>query len=373
MRIIYQNLKSFCKNHTGFFILMIITIFSSSIIMLFSYGLFQNYKLSKIKYTSDQTTLVLSMPNADSSDSLPVTKAEIETCLSQISSNTYSNVEFIWVMSNIDDRLIDSRFRYKNNMYESYSAMLDNIKTSGIYVRGRYFSDSEYNSGTPLLLISQDLVDETNQFTLQGNRFDIVTVVKMSQYIEAVFTALNDETVVQQFTFLFKNPPSQSQYNEIQKVFSSNLGSRVNIHEMEPFYEEDYWLYNTIMLASVLIALVASINLIILYQYILMKRKKSLAIFMLCGCKKLKAVLLYLSESLIVTIPCFIVSALIYHNFLIKLLSDKFPYIASAYSIQLYTIAFAIYVLICGIGMFILCNFMVRKNSIIELKAGATL
>lgn len=352
---------------------MIITIFSSSTIMLFSYGLFQNYKLSKIEYTSDQTTLILSMPNADSSDLLPVTKAEIENCLSQISSNTYNNVEFIWVMSNIDDRLVDSRFKFKNNMYESYSVMLDNIKSSGIYVRGRYFTDSEYNSGTPLLLISQDLVDETNQFTLQDNLFDVVTVVKMSQYIEAVFTALNDETVVQQFTFIFKKPPSLSQYNEINEVFSSNLGNRVNIHEMEPFYEEDYWLYNTIMLASVLIALVASINLIILYQYILMKRKKSLAIFMLCGCKKRKAVFLYLSESLIVTIPCFIVSALIYHNFLIKILSVKFPYIETAYSIWLYAIAFAIYILICGIGMYILCNHMVHKHSIIELKVGAAL
>lgn len=124
------------------------------------------------------------------------------------------------------------------------------------------------------------------------------------------------------------------------------------------------------MLIAVLISLAAAFNLVILYQYILVKRQKTLAVFQICGCTKGYAVRMYLAESLLMTVPCYILTALLYHFALLPMLMRVFPYIDTAYSLQLYTAAFAIFIGICTVGMALLSEYTVRKSSIVQRKGG---
>ncbi len=370
MRLLYQNLRSFYKSEKFFFIMLIITIFFSTVIMLFSYGLYNNYKVSKLKYTNDQTTLIMSLSDSQQPENMPVTKYEIEHCLSKLSANTCNRIKLVWTTQNIDNLLVESRFRYSEHNYMSYPETMDNIRNSGLYISGRYFSESEYQSGERVLIAGENYADDSGKFLLQGENFRVISVINIPNYLEIAFTALKDDTTVSMITFLFEYPPTSAQYTEICDVFRKELKERVTIHEMEPFYQEDYAFYNTIIIVSILIAIVAAANIMILYNYVLMKRKRTLSVFMICGCSKLRAAFLFLCESLIVSIPCFFLSALIYHKFFLRMLALKFPYIAEAYSLRLYFTAFLIYIGVCGIGMFILCNSVVHRYSIAELKTG---
>ena len=64
--------------------------------------------------------------------------------------------------------------------------------------------------------------------------------------------------------------------------------------------------------------------------YILLKRRKTLAVCMLCGCTRGKAVLMYLGESLLLTLPLFALAVLLYDRLLLPALTRFFPFIQTA-------------------------------------------
>lgn len=379
MKIVFYNIKNFIKQHTGFFILMIITVFFSSVIMLFSYGLFQNYKMSKLEFTASQKQLRIDS-NSNIPDVMPMTKGEVLQCITSLDENSFKDLELIFTISQVDDCKVPfeeasitmdvlSRFLYIDGNFRCYSKMYKTLKEQGWFLEGNYYNDAQYDSGQPLMLLPEGFADNKSEFSMQGKTFKAIATIKGEP--DVIYTSLNDDTKCSAVCFNYTRPPSLKQYNDIYNTFKSVFGERIKSPDVEPFYQEDYWLYNTIMLAAVLIAIVASINLIILYQYILLKRRKTLSIFMICGCTKNKAVMYYLAESMLITLPCFFISALLYHNFLLELFAKKFVYIESAYSLKLYVIAFLIYFIISTTAMFIISSAMVRKTSIIQLKAGA--
>ena len=166
-----------------------------------------------------------------------------------------------------------------------------------------------------------------------------------------------------------EKPLSYEQYTELKNAFSS-IEDRVTFRRYIPFYDEDYWMYNSAMLASLLIAVVAAFNLVVLYHYVLVRRQKSLAIFQLCGCTKGRAIRLYVAESLMLTVPCYCLSAVLYHFVLLKPFTRIFPYIDTAYSWRLYATGFGIFVTVCTIAIWILSARIVSKHSIVERKGG---
>lgn len=379
MKLVLYNIKNFLKQHTGFFILMIITVFFSSVIMLFSYGLFQNYKMSKLEFTSSQMEFSIDS-NTDIPDAMPMTKGEVIQCIKSLDENSFKDLNLICTYSQIDDCEVPfeeapitmevlSRFLYIDGSFRCYAEMFNTLKKQGWFLKGNYYNDAQYDSGQPLMLLSEELAGDNLEFSMQGRTFKAIAIVTHIEP-DVIYTSLNDDTKCLHISFDYTRPPSLTQYNDICNTFKSVFGDRIKEPDIEPFYQEDYWLYNTIMMAAILIAIVASINLIILYQYILIKRRKALSVFMICGCTKNKAVMYYLAESLLITIPCFILSALLYHNVLLGLFAKKFVFIESAYSMKLYVIAFAIYIAISAIAMLIVSNIMVRRSTITQLKAG---
>lgn len=87
MKLILRNLRGFLLHHTGFFVLMLCCVLSSAVIMLFSFGLYQNYRLEREEYTAAQLEMQL--------DCSGVTKAELQAVVELISSSTHENINLI--------------------------------------------------------------------------------------------------------------------------------------------------------------------------------------------------------------------------------------------------------------------------------------
>ena len=107
---------------------------------------------------------------------------------------------------------------------------------------------------------------------------------------------------------------------------------------------ENYYLYNTIIIISILIAILAAVNFAVLYRYILSRRTKTLAVFRMCGCTKFTALRMFLSECMFITVPLFALTTIIYDKFMLPKLGQHFEYIESAYSFKLYLLIFGIYI-----------------------------
>lgn len=65
------------------------------------------------------------------------------------------------------------------------------------------------------------------------------------------------------------------------------------------------------LVISVIISLLSVINFAMLYLFILKNRQRNLAVMRICGCTKVKAVLIYLTECLVLTLPVYFVGALL--------------------------------------------------------------
>lgn len=122
------------------------------------------------------------------------------------------------------------------------------------------------------------------------------------------------------------------------------------------------------MVIAVIISLIAALNIAILYRYILLKRKKDIAVFRICGCTRIKAALIYVGECLCLIIPFYILSALLYHYTLLPLFSDYYSYMAGAYSTLIYFVIFFIYLLLSLIILFIMIMKESGENPVSSLK-----
>ncbi len=101
---------------------------------------------------------------------------------------------------------------------------------------------------------------------------------------------------------------------------------------------DTYYLYNNIMLISVLLAMLSALNFAMLYQYILQKRNKELAVFRLCGCTRAKATGIYLSECLWLSIPTYILGNILFDVLLKNVLIPFFPNMEHAFSLAVYLV-----------------------------------
>ena len=400
MKMIYRSIRDLLRHHTGFFLLMLFCVCSSAAVMLFSFGLYQNYQLQKQDFTWAQTDLTFRCDG--------VTKNEVAEVVARISPNTQSYIYLHCAIFTDDDFWppeqggLYARFQYRSGGFQVYPEQEDNLAAQAQVLAGRYYTHAEYKNGEKVILISrrdmyqlwernhpelvtydgdnrilnipaewdnERLLAEIGTVPVGGEEF---TPIMLVEHIGDVpFTAVPADMQVQEFSMCFSIPPTESQAKEIFGIVTDVCGGRVTLPELTPAYDEDYTLYNTVILISVLIAAVAAANIVVLYYYILLKRCKTLAVYMLCGCTRLRAVLLYVGESLLLTVPLFALAAALYHYVLLQVLPRFFPFIATAYSVGLYARAMGIYVGMCTLGMLLLSVGMVYRHSVRDMEGGA--
>ena len=166
----------------------------------------------------------------------------------------------------------------------------------------------------------------------------------------------------------FNKPLTMSQYNELSEAAAHYFGDRATLPKLEFTPAEELYYYRTILLISVVIAILAAINMAVLYRYILERRSRDLAVFRICGCTGRKAVLIYMGESLILSLPLFALSEFLWHKLLMPRFAGLFEHFENAYSFKLYAAVFGIYAASVAAVMFLMIFLVVRKHSLIELK-----
>ncbi len=407
MKLIFRNLRCFIMGHPCFFLLTVLCVAFSSVLMLFGYGAYQNYQLEKVEIERNTKQIeFLHDPDSHSTysetffmdESHIITKAEFDACLQNISQETHNDIEVIgaWICSSTDPYspiwpfrtgfyIHDGQYHIKDDYFDGVMQFPGSI--------GRNFTEEEYASGAAVAIVAvgsaPQVITETyydangnvighkvergdkykigDTLVFDNKEYEIIAIAGGNTQMS--YPSLPDTTYIADFSVEFTLPPTASQYQEILEAFAP-LMDRVSISDYVPFYTEDFWLYNTIMLVAVLIAVVAAFNLVVLYQYILMKRQKALAVLQICGCTKWRAIFTYCLESILITIPSYWLSAAGFHYLLLPLLKKPFPFIRTAYSLKLYGLGFAIMVSVCAVAMFLLSSYIVRKHSIVERKGG---
>ena len=363
MKYIYKSIKSFVQNNILFFCLFIICQITSFIVLLFSFGAFQNFKIIK-NQTIEQTSFEICFGNlieqfryddgsicctGDGS----VDNGSVKKLLDLLDEKTLEELELIVY------------FPYFNNTNLKFAEGYDHISVA---FRLKYLKDektlapygsSSVSSGVPLTY--EEFMQGSNKITLPcdysqeylgadviiaDKHYVVCGIETMDDFIGmSYFNSPNDIDGIENISFYFNDLATKSAYYayipKIETVSSDKL----------PFY-------NSIMAVSVLLALLSAVTLMLLYKYVLQKRSRTIAILRLNGCSKGKSRRICIAEIIIISLICAAIAYALYFGFLIHGLSHYLIYIKAVYSAKNIAVMFAVNVF----AAYMVTNIMIVRQ-----------
>ena len=242
---------------------------------------------------------------------------------------------------------------------------------------GTYWSDYEEANCICVALISDpavfveisalDSIKYVNQLKIGGKIYDIIGKQAWNEKGAMFpFSTVADEQLLTSTLISFNSAVSVKTYNQIRDVFNNYMGDKAVFEEIRTIDKDTYYTYKTVILISVFIALIAAINFMILYRYIMSTRKRTTAIFRILGLTPAKLNFMNMSECIILIVPFFILGMVLYQTVFLPRLHTYFVYMQDAYTPFVYFLLFVIFISVSLIVIGIMLLVMSRKR-ILEL------
>lgn len=385
MKYILRNIRSLIKNEPLIFAVMIVCVFASSWVLTFAYGLYQNYNVQKTEADIESKELVLSLREDKS-----VTRTDLERFFAEISDETLNAANLLYCDAELpgfptergDYGRAAFRFTIHNGQYQSSSYIKEQWEKKGQITSGRFFSDDDEKTGANVALIYTDM-GEWNEATLAiktgentirlfDKEYEIIGTYDGFGGVPLIpFLSIPEDLELSAPAFMFEKNLTKSQYEEIRSAAGRAVPETFVFPDLAFPDTENIYIYNNIMLICALIAVLTVINFASLYNYIISKRIRQLAVFKLCGCTSFKATGFYLAECAIICVPVFMIGTASYIPVMKFFLSPIFPYMKDAYSPVIYAVIFALYIIILVIIMSFTLIRSVKKNTAAIWKEGA--
>ena len=407
----FKNIKSQMTKQGITSLLLVVNIIVSCLVICFSCGVYRNYKLMiKEGEPTDMSQVTIGINDEclstvlDKPRTSEMTVGMLKEFISKLSPDTLKSSYFDVFTGFYNELYLDEQGNPGFSIQSPFKfTVIDGVyRCVGEIADMHFFTEEQYANGEKVVAIGTKYYDISerisgtviNSETEAGSKYVIyyvgeesaipadkkTTIINGEEFriiksdipyaLEIPFTALPDDTPLCGKTYIqFDTDITKAQYEDIKKcVASSAIGQYGYVKELTFIDESEIYYYRTILLISVLISVLAAINMAIIYRYILEKRSKELAIYRICGCTKRKATAMYLLEGLIINAPLFALFEVAYHKLIMPRLTDMFPHMKDAYSLKLYAVIFGIYVAASLIVMLTMIAFTVSKHSLASLK-----
>ena len=374
-----KNIKFFFIDNWIIFILLIISVITSSIVIFFAYGVYQNYN-TILNYKEDDSYDDYIWVDYENTNSEYVTKEDLMNCLSEIdriSNGLQEQIVQYNVEGVLDDNSYEFKFIYSNGKFKVAEEFKENLKEYGNLTEGTYWSDYEEENGICVALISDpDVFGDISalssirygsQLKIGGKIYDIIGKQAWNEKGAMFpFSTISDDQLLTSTFISFNSAVSVKTYNQIRNIFNNYMGDKAIFEEIKMLDKETYYTYKTVILISVFIALIAAINFMILYRYIISTRKRTTAIFRILGLTTAKLNLMNMSECIILIVPFFIIGMVLYQTVFLPWLCTYFVHMREAYSSRIYFLLFIIFISISLVVIGIMF-LSINSKKILEL------
>lgn len=363
-RYALKNIKWMYCRHRPFFLLMLFLMALSSGAVAFFYGLHGNYQNRLFAMQTSYSRLPLEL-NGE------VSKGELEVCLKAFSPELQEKLMAVIAETDAAEGIrLQVHFQMQDGQYKACQVFRENLLRNGM--ADIYFTNEEEEAGEPVTIAGNGLalqysLEAGKEMSLNGKKYRIIGKQNWLEYgVFVPFASLEDKEILAADTGIqlhFLTPLKVQEYQQIREILGGTLGGRIRIPELNVVDENEFRLYRTVLLTMGVVTLLAVMNFMILYQYILMKRRTMQEIFFLCGLTRWKQVLLYLEECVLLCVFSSAAGILLFILLGEPLMYRFFPYIDGVYSMKIYLELFSGFV---GISMAVLAGFALiagRRNS----------
>ena len=403
MKYIWYNIKSFFRYKRLIFFLVIFSVLCSCIMIHFSYGLFQNYQLKKQYDLSGQREIAFDL--MDNFEEVPdeglnqdqfylkapekldayVTVDLWKKFAGELGDALAGKLRYIETTAVVDELPFRLAFSVKGGEIVKSADFEKEVVDNAMLESGRYFAEEEYRAGERVAVcwdykhwnvlsspVTNRMAVGRDTLRIQGKDFKIIGYGIIDNDRPTIpFASLDGDTpFTGQMVFHFRDSVRREQYDVLERKAEKVLGDLAMIQPAQLPEEDAIYLYHTIIMIAVLIALVSAINFAILYRYILASRKQTLMVYRICGMSFFRVVSLYLGECAALTVPTYLVGAIFFEKILLKRVSGYYEYMNGSYGIVVYLALFAVYFLV---SLAILAGMIVhalRTDDALRVKGG---
>ena len=379
MKYTLYNIKSLVKKEKIIFAVIMICIISSAFILNFSYGLYKNFQTAKNVETENLSQLALEI----NKEAAP-THAQVKQFVEDLSDETLNQTDFyisgkIESLKDYDFPYLESRFTRRNGEYSIPTEFRKNSEEKLKF--GRMITDEEEKNGEYVACIEmgtdhkipsesiQNLMSSDETLTFMNREYKIIGGSSIISKMVIPFLSVPDDFIYDDVIILsFDKSLTRNMYNEIIMSSENNMPEALVFPELKLPDTDTISIFDNIIAIAILISAFSAFNFVLLYHFILNKRMHDFAVLKICGCSKIQSFGIYIGECLLISVPFYIVGTGIYIFLLNTVLKKIYPYISEAYSLKVYAVIFAVYIitLVIVVGTMILSH--INKSIISQLK-----
>ena len=317
---ILKNVKKMFTGQKLLSLLLVLNIVVSCLVICFSYGLYRNYQttlamgkeeeINSLSAYVDEENTVLYHDGDHEFNVVEITPEEIQNFALSLSDETKGAVEFVGGLYFLQTPLWSTQKGqelYSDDLEPAYKAVSYRFSMIGdklvpFQEDREYFSDEDIESGNKIASVgmgyynlqhlcsegyyrytvgSRDLTEDIKQIKIEDeyytlrqhgeNNQDYSLYIPYTAFPEDVKTVgvhrEPDGNIRAYFGVSFKNNITRAQYEDVQRCLEQSFGGKLYLEPIKFTDVKELQYYRTVMLISVAIAILAAINMAILYRY----------------------------------------------------------------------------------------------------------
>ena len=234
---------------------------------------------------------------------------------------------------------------------------------------GSFFTQEQYSNGEKKAVVmgSGNVNQPTSapEYTNSVTAFGQINPANSSYFFYSIyvpFSSVPDDTIMNDGVYLaLNNKITKSEYDDFTAYISEFFKDKITLYEPAFDLASNTSYYITVVLISVIIAILSALNISILYNYIIISRTRQLTIMRICGGLTSNLSISTANEIILIMLPVSIISALCYDKFILTVLSAKFPLMKAAYNPYVYAEIILIYSAISYLNLFLLHHNLGKK------------
>lgn len=357
----FKNFKNSFARNKSIYTLLIVSQLVGVMIIFFVYGIYTGYNASLQEIDIDSKQLYAQFDGVEDSY-----LDELRPIMDELYKPFEKYVDYTFLGLSYNEGMLSTYYEYREGEYHIASSLLDNGKSDE---NGRYFDDSEYVKGDKVLFGSDREVGE--YLDINGEKFLVVgnwEDKNLNRVIEVPVSAAPGDTNLYVLVINFERLPRQAEYNHFKETLEATFGDRVNVREFDVKDMEQLISINSIITISVIIGVLVALDTVLIYSYIISKRRKDMAIFGIVGAKRRQRFLINQIEimalSVIVAVLGYVIFRFGFQDFVVEFCDIS----VELYNDKVYGIMMIGYIVSVFVITYIATFINTRKNIVRMLR-----
>lgn len=362
---------------------MVLCILCSTIIIEFSFGFYHHLEQKKIDGMGENKSLIIESSDPTREN---VNKGSLIEALMQLDSDVLDSCIITFEGRFSEDKtdnpaigntlLVEYLPFVLNDKRICVAPMEEELKENDTLIDGRYFIQKDFDEQNKVCLAN--IAKEENyegeeavwakkygerndgSYLIDGEKYTCIGHVDWFSTVPWVpITTVSDDIYVQRIILEFDRPITMKKYLAIKETMMNNLGEYVQVPNLDINEIDNGKFYNSLLLLCVALFFMSALVVSVLYQYVILKRKRTIVIYRLCGMPLRTARIIYVLECLFVSLMVYVLGTGVFHYVLLPKLSMSFEYIKYSYNLRTYGILACLYMLVS----IIVLGFMIFRQT----------